>query len=223
MNSDTLLSRRHFLRNTGCAGMSALPLLNTLLNLNLTQRLAADGQPSSGEYRALVCVLLGGGNDCFNMLVPREASAYAAYRSARANLALNPDQLIDIQPTGDAPYSVHGGMSELAELFESGQAAFVANVGTLIEPVRNRDEVEKSLRRVPLGLYSHSDQIEQWQTSIPHSRSGIGWSGRMADLLKDLNSQQTVPMQISLDGGNVWQTGHQVAEYAINIGKFRTL
>src|SRR6185436_8575265 len=96
--------------------------------------------------------------------------------------------------------------------------AFIANVGSLIEPIQNRTQVAQNLKRLPLGLYSHSDQIEQWQTSIPHSRSGVGWGGRMADLLKDLNANQTVPMNISLDGSNVFQTGNTVAEYSITPG-----
>src|SRR5258706_5428971 len=196
--------------------MSALPLLNTLLNLRLMEGVAAaDSPPATGEYRALVCILLAGGNDSFNMLVPREASAYATYQASRSNLALTPGQLITINPIGLPQFGVHYLMPELANLFESGKAAFIANVGSLIEPVQNRTQVSQNLKRLPLGLYSHSDQIEQWQTSIPHSRSGIGWGGRMADLLKELNANQTVPMNISLDGSNVFQTGNTVAEYAI--------
>ncbi|MCW5553726.1 MAG: DUF1501 domain-containing protein [Verrucomicrobiae bacterium] len=216
MKPTASLSRRRFLRQLGCTGMSALPLLNTLVNLRLMQGVASAGAPPvPGEYRALVCILLAGGNDSFNMLVPREASAYATYQAARSNLALAPEQLIDIHPTGLPPFAVHSAMPELADLFESGKAAFIANVGSLIEPVQNRTQVRQNLKRLPLGLYSHSDQIEQWQTSIPHSRSGIGWGGRMADLLKDLNANQTVPMNVSLDGSNVFQTGDTVAEYSI--------
>ena len=216
MNSPSQLSRRRFLSQTGCAGMSALPLLNTLLNLRLMQGIAsADTPPAKNEYRALVCILLAGGNDSFNMLVPREASAYATYQTSRSNLALTPSQLIDIHPIGLPPMGVHHLMPELANLFETGKAAFIANVGSLIEPVQNRHQVANNLKRLPLGLYSHSDQIEQWQTSIPHARSGIGWGGRMADVLKDLNIQQAVPMNISLDGSNVFQTGNTVAEYSI--------
>ena len=177
MKSSSHLSRRGFLRQAGCAGMSALPLLNTLLNLRLMEGVATASAPAAGEYRALVCILLAGGNDSFNMLVPREATAYASYQSSRSNLALTPAQLIDIHPTGQPDFGVHGAMPELANLFETGQAAFVANVGSLIEPVQNRTQVNQNLKRLPLGLYSHSDQIEQWQTSIPHSRSGIGWGG----------------------------------------------
>ena len=216
MNTPT--TRRRFFGQASCAAVGSLSVLNTLLNLQLSQGIANAGVPTAGEYRALVCLFLAGGNDSFNMLVPREASAYAQYSITRADLALTPAQLIPINPIGQPGYNVHGGMPEVASLFESGHASFVANVGTLIEPVSNRTQVAQNLKRLPLGLYSHSDQIEQWQTSIPHARSGIGWGGRMADILRDTNSSQIVPMQISLDGSNVWQTGNQVAEYSVTTG-----
>lgn len=213
MNSP--ISRRRFLGQGSCAAISSVSILNTLLNLRLSQGIANAAVPASGEYRALVCLFLAGGNDSFNMLVPREATAYAQYTASRADLALPPANLIPINPIAQPGYYVHSGMPEVASLFENGQASFVANVGTLIEPVANRTQVSQNLKRLPLGLYSHSDQIEQWQTSIPHARSGIGWGGRMADILRDTNSSQVVPMQISLDGSNVWQTGNNSAEYSI--------
>jgi uncharacterized protein (DUF1501 family) len=212
---NTPLSRRRFIGQANCAAISSLPILNTLLNLRLLEGVASASVPASGEYRALVCLFLAGGNDSYNMLVPRETTAYNTYTNTRADLALTPAELLEINPIGLPGFYVHGAMPAVRSLFEAGKAAFVANVGTLIEPVENRTQVEQSLKRLPLGLYSHSDQLEQWQTSIPHGRSGIGWGGRMADLLKDLNGNPVVPMQVSLDGSNTWQTGNTTAEYAI--------
>jgi len=215
MSKPPTTSRRRFLGQASCAGVSSLPILNTLVNLRMAENLATAAAPAAGEYRALVCLFFAGGNDSFNMLVPREASAYATYQSSRSDLALAANQLVDIHPIGLPNFAVHGGMPEVAALFDAGHASFVANVGTLIEPVQNRTQVAQTLKRLPLGLYSHSDQIEQWQTGMPHSRSGIGWGGRMADILQSLNTIPSVPMQISVDGGNVWQTGHNGSEYAI--------
>ncbi|HEY4282730.1 MAG TPA: hypothetical protein VGM62_06650, partial [Chthoniobacterales bacterium] len=222
------VSRRRFLGQASCAAVSSVPILNTILNLRLAQDVAAVTAPASGEYRALVCLFLSGGNDSFNMLAPfsgpssTAADSYAEYSASRSNLALlkSSNQLIEIHPqnTQGRTFGVHYGMPEVANLFETGKAGFVSNVGTLIEPVLNRTQVAQNLKRLPLGLYSHSDQIEQWQTSVPHARSGIGWSGRMVDLIKELNTNQIVPMQISLDGSNVWQTGNTVAEYTITPG-----
>ena len=219
------ISRRRFVGQASCAAVSSIPILNTILNLRLAQSVAAVTAPASGEYRALVCLFLAGGNDSFNMLAPfsgpssTAGDSYAEYSASRSNLALlkSSNQLIEIHPlnTPSRTFGVHYGMPEVANLFENGTASFVSNVGTLIEPVQNRTQVNQNLKRLPLGLYSHSDQIEQWQTSVPHARSGIGWGGRMVDLIKDLNANQIVPMQISLDGSNVWQTGKTVAEYTI--------
>ena len=64
------------------------------------------------------------------------------------------------------------------------KAAFVSNVGTLIEPVANVTEYYDSNTKLPLGLYSHSDQIQQWQTATPHSRAAVGWGGKIADILQ---------------------------------------
>ena len=208
-------SRRRFLGRASCGAISSIPVLNTMLNLQLAESLSAVTAPATGEYRALVCLFLQGGNDSFNMLVPRDPAAYATYQAARSNLALTPAQLLTINPVGLPDFGVHSTMPEVAALFQSGAASFIANVGTLIEPVSNRAQVLQNLKQLPLGLYSHSDQTEQWQTGIPHSRSGIGWAGRMADILKSANTNQIVPMNISLDGGNVWQTGNTVSEYSI--------
>src|SRR5436190_2594233 len=107
MKFSATLPRRSFLRQAGCTGMSALPLLNTLLNLRLMEGVAAASAPASGEYRALVCILLAGGNDSFNMLIPRDPAAYATYQSSRSNLALPPAQIININPIGLPQFGVH--------------------------------------------------------------------------------------------------------------------
>jgi uncharacterized protein (DUF1501 family) len=218
------LSRRRFLGQANCALVSAIPVLNTLLNLRLAGTVAA--QSGGTGYRALVCLFATGGNDTFNVLSPYSgpsstaANSFTEYTAARSDLALTHAQQIEITPdnTPGRTFGVHHAMPKLAALFAQQKAAFVANVGTLVEPVFNRTQVAQSAKRLPLGLYSHSDQIEQWQTSVPHSRSGVGWAGRMMDLIKGVNTEQRVSMNISLDGSNVWQTGVTGAEYAVSSG-----
>jgi uncharacterized protein (DUF1501 family) len=111
---------------------------------------------------------------------------------------------------------LHPSMTELQTLFNDGNAAMVTNVGTLVDPITNEAEYDARVKRLPLGLYSHSDQIQQWQTSIPQSREAIGWGGRMADLLMDMNSNDTISMNISLSGRNVFQSGEMTMEYTIS-------
>jgi uncharacterized protein (DUF1501 family) len=171
---------------------------------------------SAPGYRALVCVLLAGGNDSYNMLVPTDNDQFAEYNSIRADLALPQNELLPLPGTtgNGRSYGLHPGMPELQLLFANGDAAMIANVGTLLEAY-DAQAVENGTARLPLGLFSHSDQINQWQTAVPDGRVAQGWGGRIADLMQDVNPQNGVSMNISLSGSNVFQSGNQVGEYSI--------
>ncbi|MEY3053382.1 MAG: hypothetical protein RLY31_3167 [Bacteroidota bacterium] len=212
------LSRRQFLRQAGCTGMGAATLLSSLNNLSMLNKLVGFQSAPPGDYKALVCLLLAGGNDSYNMLVPRGPSEYAEYAGTRSDLALPQNELLAVNPlTSDGKsYGIHPSMSGVRNLFENEKLAFVANVGTLIEPVPDATAYFSGLKKIPLGLYSHADQIQQWQTAIPHTREAVGWAGRAADLLKTLNTNQNFSMNISLSGRNVWQSGNTVLEYSIS-------
>lgn len=208
------LSRRHFLGQASCSAVGSTALFSTLLNLKMASTAAA--QSANNDYKALVCLFLAGGNDSFNMLVPRNGMPYQDYANIRRDLALSSSSLLPIMPqTNDGrDYGVHPGMPEIRSLFDTGAAAFVSNVGTLVEPVANVNHFENGAR-LPLGLFSHADQIMHWQSSIPDQRSAIGWAGRTADLLQSQNTKNGISMNISLSGRNVFQAGNQTVEYVI--------
>ena len=198
--------------------MGSTTLFSTLGSLMMTNALAANRHMFSGDYKALVCLLFAGGNDSFNMLVPRSTVAYNEYAATRSDLALSQSSLLTINPitTGSADFGIHPSLTDIRDLFESQDLAFIANIGTLIEPVVDANDYYSGLKDLPLGLYSHADQVLQWQTSAPHSREAIGWGGKVADILQSLNSYQGISMNISLAGRNVFQSGNTVLEYAIN-------
>lgn len=172
--------------------------------------------PMNGDYKALVCILLAGGNDSYNMLVPSTNEIYNSYAGTRANLALPQGDLLGLNFTDGQGYNygLHPSMPEVAQLFNDGKLSFVSNVGTLRQPTTKQDVINGTAV-LPLGLLSHADQIQQWQTSLPQERSSKGWGGRMADILHTLNDNQNVSMSISLDGVNTFQTGNEVIEFSI--------
>ena len=203
--------------------MSSLPALNTLLNLKMAGNLAAASATPASEYRALVCLFFTGGMDTYNVLVPYGNTEYADYAATRGGttkgLALAKETLLPLTPaaSGGPDLALHPKLPGLRTLFNSGKAAFVANVGTLLEGV-TVDQFNNGKGRFPLGLFSHSDQIEQWQTGTSDIRSSRGWGGRAADVLHSLNSKQQVSMNISLSGGNVWQSGEDIFAYTVDTG-----
>lgn len=208
-----MINRRRFLAHTCTLGAASATLSSTFLQLGLARRAAAQ---TSGDYRALVCILLAGGNDSYNMLTPRGGDQYDAYRRIRSDLALPQDSLLPLAvPASNGElYGIHPGMSDLRSLFKEGDAALLANVGTLLEPF-DPIAVQNGTAQLPLGLYSHADQISQWQTALPDQRTSQGWGGRLADLMQGVNVQNGVSMNISLSGSNVFQSGEQSGEYAI--------
>lgn len=195
--------------------MGVAPLVNTLLNLRLAGSAAAAAGPD--DYRALVCLFFPGGMDSFNVLVPSGVSEHAEYATVRGDLALARSALLPINPSVSPglDLGLHPSLGGIQTLFEEGKAAFVANVGTLVEPITASSQVWDESVRLPLGLFSHSDQIEQWQTSLPDLRTSRGWAGRAADLLHSLNPSQLVSMNISLAGTNYWQSGQDAVEYTV--------
>ena len=122
------LRRRQFLKLAGAATASGLGL-GTLAHLSASAQ-------SVGDYKALVCLFMYGGNDGNNLLVPLELPAYDGYRRARTNLALDRDALLPIAPTNTsgARYGLHPAMAGLQGLFTQGKAAMLANIGSLAVP-----------------------------------------------------------------------------------------
>lgn len=206
----------------GCASMGLTTLLNGITNMGLVSAAAAANtspfSPPVG-YRALVCILLGGGNDSFNMLVPRGQSEYDEYRRVRGSMAIPQANLLPINPVNSdgKEYGLNPSMPYVQQLFESGDAAFVANVGTLVEPTTVAKFRDRSVER-PRSLFSHSDQTDQWMTSVPQDKASLGWAGRMADILYTNNNNQNISMNLSLAGHNILQQGRRVVPLTLDTG-----
>ncbi|MDC0314946.1 DUF1501 domain-containing protein [bacterium] len=204
-------NRRQFLGEASCSAIGSSSLLSTLLSLRLTSSLSASDTDSAGDYKALVCVFLAGGNDSFNMLAPVDDAGYSDYAASRTGVALPVTDFTPFPNPIPAPdgrtLGFHSGMVDLHQLFVEGKAAAVANVGTLVKPTTLAG-IEAGGANLPLGLFSHSDQQKHWHSGLPQTRSALnGWGGRMADLLNDLNQLSEVSMSISIAGNNLFQTG----------------
>ena len=78
---DHILSRRAFLRKTSSFAVASSLATNSLGLMGLLN--TSEALASADDYKALVFIFLNGGNDSFNMVVPRGAG------QLRANYALN--------------------------------------------------------------------------------------------------------------------------------------
>lgn len=226
-------SRRRFLKQ-GLTALGAAGMCSAFGNLNVLAAAAGDARFPPGDYKALVCIFLHGGNDSFNSVVPYSATEYAAYRSSRQVLIGNGGIAFDqatIQsqsltalaaggglpgglPSDGGSYGMHPAMAEFRQLFNSGKAAIIGNVGTLLYPT-SQAAYQAGTIAVPPQLFSHLDQSTYWQTSRPDDANANGWGGRIADRLHASNIGP-LPMCVSLSSNNLFQRGDVVDSYSIS-------
>lgn len=214
------VSRRDFLRlGTGTLASSAV--LSSMVGWHRV--LAATPADTSG-YKALVCLYLVGGNDGFNWLVPLTQAGYSAYAAARGNLALAQSDVLPLvgpSASGTAAlasdgyqYGIHPGCPEMKTLFDSGNLAVLGNVGTLIAPTTPA-QIQANSVSLPPQLFSHIDQLTQWQTSYAGSAERYGWAGRVADLYAAQGYTPQLAMNIDIGGANYLQQGAQTNMYVL--------
>ncbi|MDA7877419.1 DUF1501 domain-containing protein [Akkermansiaceae bacterium] len=224
------LSRRQFLRTGTCGTMGLGSLINTVTQLQLINAAAAadvGGNDVIGsDYKAIVCLFLRGGCDMNNVLIPvagnPQAAGYTAdrdvvgIRNGVVDATLNPtgenDTLPITVPGGD-PFGLHPALPNLASMYGTGDAAFVANVGTLAQPTTSSTYRSVAL---PKQLFSHSDQQTEWMSSIADKPYTSGWGARVADLYdSSWNPQSQSSMLITAAGNNQFLNGGDVNQYSV--------
>lgn len=238
--------RREFLKKScGALSMAALAtqmghfgLMSAVAAQNLEKK-SDDLVPS--DYRALVCVFLQGGNDGNNMIIPNHTTGstnnYNNYATARGaqGLALSGSStsLIPLTGTsilvpriGNLEYALHPALgiqtpatnivnNGIHELWALGKLAAVTNVGTLVAPMTRATYLNNSVPK-PFQLFSHSDQVSQYQGGRSDTQSFTGWAGRISDLRTALdNPGGLVPMVTSISGAQLFTSGQSTLPLAI--------
>lgn len=221
-------SRRDFLRASACT-LGGLALASTVESLGLVGAYAQ----TASDYRALVCVFLNGGNDGNNVVVPLDDATFNEYDRIRIGtnnsigLGLPKSSLVPVSPPGQgrqfglhpslAPEAANPSIASkgLLDVWNQGRLAVVCNVGPLVEPLTRTAYLNGTGKR-PLQLFSHSDQLSQWQSAVANAVSRTGWGGRLADRSASLNGAATFPQIVTIAGTSLFVTGANALPLAIN-------
>jgi uncharacterized protein (DUF1501 family) len=234
-------TRREFLKKTGGCALSMLALATQARHFGMMSAMArtAENQPAGAstsapsDYRALVCILLNGGNDGNNLIVPNHYDEfvsnyyeYAAHREAQG-LAIPQDKLlpVDVPRLGNLTYGLNPNLGPVPEqnginngiyeLWAQRKLAVVANVGNLIRPMNKTQYLQLPTWR-PYQLFSHSDQAAQQQTARSDSPISLGWAGKIADLTSASNNPNAqIPMITSIAGTQIFTLGRNTTPLAI--------
>ena len=214
----TVTTHRDFLRRAACAAVGTAALSASIRDLRFMNAAVAQSNIPPGDYKALVCLFLSGGNDANNLILPTLQSEYDNYATIRTPvLAIPQGAILPVNALNVAglTFGLHPACPELQTLFGEGKLAFLFNVGTLVYPM-TRAQYQAGILQKPPQLFSHSDQVTQWQTSIPDAPPVTGWGGRCADLLNSIQPNAPISMTISLSGANTFEVGNIVSQYNVS-------
>lgn len=203
-------NRREFLRT--CAGVSATAIAASVSRLGVIDAFAQHADDHRGgfrvatDYRALVCIFMAGGNDSWNTIV--NLSDYAGYAAVRQGLAIPQGSLLGgmVPPSDGRTFGLNPSLSAIRPFWNTGKLAVVANVGSLLEPLDRATYLARPDLRPP-SLFSHSDQVAQWNTSCASPALLTGWGGRVGDRTLHMNGDIPFPMMVSIAGSTLFGTG----------------
>ena len=193
-----------------------------------------------GDYKALVCVFMFGGNDSSNMVMP--STNYAQYLAGRplacginipnvgsppntiasAGNTMGPMLAINPANVPGAVFGLHPAMPEIQSLFNAGKCAILCNVGTLSEPITRAQYIASKHggKKVPDNLFSHSDQQLQFMTVVDNPSLGkiTGWGGRLLDAMSSQLPVPFTPISMSFSGSQAFGNGVSVRSLSLPTG-----
>lgn len=186
------ITRRNFLK--GSAALSATSLAPAVTGINIAHA-------QEGDFKALVCIFLFGGNDAYNMVIPDNDAEYSDYLNARPELAIVREEAVSIGIATDngVPLALHPSMKSLQAVFtEDKKATVIVNSGQLVEPVIGSAVANPEL---PEFLMAHNLQQTMWQSGAENMKDKLGWAGRM---VRDMHLPGSLSPLISLNGEKKW-------------------
>eukprot|EP00656_Telonema_subtile_P022373 TRINITY_DN2349_c0_g4_i2.p1 TRINITY_DN2349_c0_g4~~TRINITY_DN2349_c0_g4_i2.p1 ORF type:complete len:1161 (-),score=234.81 TRINITY_DN2349_c0_g4_i2:206-3688(-) len=144
-------------------------------------------QSAVKPFKSIVIIHMAGGADTHSLLIPHSDCAsgdlFAQYETVRGNIALEKSSLLTIDASdSDQPcdtMGLHGSLPVVKTLYDEGDAALLANIGVLVEPVSKIDFTTKTETRKPPGLFSHNIMVRSTQSVHAQLSSAKGILGRM--------------------------------------------
>jgi uncharacterized protein (DUF1501 family) len=182
-------TRREFLKCCG-GGMGAATMLAAL---GYAARENAYAQ--TGDYKALVCIFLEGGNDGWNTIVPLDQAAFNTYTSNRGALALAQSSLLPITVPGVGNFGLHPSLTGLRDLWNQGKLAVVCNAGNLLQPV-TAQQVLANPALAPSGIFDHfAYQVFSQNLTSDNTE---GWGNALGSNFTGFNTGPLIPMLMTM-------------------------
>jgi len=177
--------------------LAAAPEFHTNNRVELDDTKSRGGSSSSGQqashpYKAIVFVMMAGGADTYNLLVPHSECGskdmYAEYAAVRGSVALSKESLHQINATGQGQvcdmFGINSNLPILQQLYNENDLAFVANTGKLYKP-STKQNYRANHAGKGTGLFGHGQQADVQLVNPDGDLFQTGVLGRLTDVLTD--------------------------------------
>jgi len=176
------------------------------------------GKPNATDipYKAVIYLMLGGGMDSWNVLVPDSCSGKNAagqtvdeqYLEQRGILAFDRSKGefdLTIEPNTDQPcesFAINEDLEYMKQLYSEGDLIFLANTGVVNQ---NGMTIKNYSSKTRSQLFDHAGMQEETKKIDPYSAfSGTGVLGRAKDVLA---TKGHVVNSMSINGGSISVSG----------------
>ena len=206
------LSRRDFLQLSAGALVTS-----SVLSLGAAPR--AFGATGPSGYKALVCLLLNGGNNGHNWVVPMSSSAYSVYATGRQSLALAANSFLPLNGTASngVTYGLHPSCLSCGRCSMPGMRRSSCNVGPLMQPTTAAQAIGGSVQLAAAAVLAST-------TSRPNGRRGCrkAWcptagAGRLRIMFVSQGYTANLAFNISVGGSSTWQQGQVTNPYTLGV------
>jgi hypothetical protein len=175
-------------------------------------RTTPQSQPATGKpYKAIIYLMLSGGADSFNMLVPFECTGtnedgvkvsdqYLEHRGSVAFDAAANEFDLRIAASGQpcTEFAMHDELQYVQSLYNAGHMSWVANVGVVNQNGMNKNNFNTKTKT---DLFAHNAMQDETKKVDPYNDyTGTGVLGRTKDVLQ---LKGHVINSLSIDGSSV--------------------
>jgi uncharacterized protein (DUF1501 family) len=182
--SDDMAWRRGLQLVVTCPEFHSTNILDSIPQARTKATKTTQGFRADTGYKAVIHLVLRGGCDSFNMLVPHPSCSAlsASYKETRGSIALADDDVLEISgDTSGQPcsrFGLHRDLELFKQLYDEGDLTFLANVGVMTKPVDKMNYFDETAT----SLFSHDAMQEEVDKLDPlNAARGTGTLGRIAD------------------------------------------
>lgn len=185
---------------------------------------------NTGGYKALVGIMLKGGMDNNDTILPTDEPSYNALKSLRqgifdshhaddAESSRHLDNILPLNIQNAARFNgrqfgVPRELASVQSMFNAGELAVIGNVGPLLDSV-DRADIETGRALLPKRIFSHNDQQSTWM-ALGTEGTRRGWGGQIADaVIRSDASHNALYSAITATSPDVFLAGETAQAFRI--------